>query len=1521
MGRPTDWHVLDLDRDPVPGDPYEVKELARKLGDFADDVGSALRSVRGLGGDTAVLDWAGLSGDAYREQFGDLPGELDKLERSYRLASGALDDYWPQLETAQADADRALAQGRTARADLDAATSRLTNADAWVKRAQDKAKQYQDDPKRGVPPPSEADVRAATRNATDATNAHTTASTAVHDAQSRLDAAKELAALAAGVRDRAASTAEHALHEASDAGIKNKHWWEKAVDWVAGHWDDIVAVCKVIVAVLGIVVMIIGGPLAWIVLAAALIVLADTLIKYAQGKASLWDVAFAALDCIPGFKGLTTAGGLLKMARGLPALLKSGRALGNIANSVRKGAGAMRNAGRTISSLFTSGDPIDMATGEMVMSATDVRLPGILSLILERHHRTGFRGGRWFGASWASTLDQRLIIDDQGVRLATADGMLLHYPVPQADHPVMPVEGPRWPLTWDGTATGPMTVWQPEAGLRLHFRPLPDVPAGVLPIAAITDRHTNRVDFAYDAAGLPTEVVHSGGYRVAVTTTDGRITALHLASADDRPRLLAFGYTGRRLTSVTDSSGLPLTFGYDEAGRITHWQDRSDTRYAYTYDDQGRCVRTTGSNGILAYTYGYDDDARTTRATDSLGHTTTFTFNEARQLVRRTDHFGHATLWQWDRYDRLLSRTDPLGRTTRYAYNAEGRCTGITYPDASTASITYNEAGLPVSATDPDGAHVSQRFDARGSLLATTDAAGATTSYAYDERGALTAVTDPLGATRAVRTDSAGLPIAVVDADGRESAYVRDAFGRVAEAQDAAGQVVRTGWSVEGRPLWRRRPDGTTELWEYDAEGDLISYRDPAGGAHRFETTHFNLPAARIAPDGSRLSYRYDTELRLTEVRDDDGRTWSYAYDAVGNLVRESDFNGRCREYRYDAARQLTERVDAAGERVQYRRDSGGRVTRMVTPDGTSVFSYSPTGRMLRAENSAALVEFSYDEGGRLTAESCDGAMVASRYDAMGRRVARETPTGVESRWTYDDQHRPAKLRMAGGVIDFGYDGGGREVTRRLAGGARLEQSWDPVGRVTAQALIRSSDERVLQERRYAYRPDGYPTEIAERVGTTHRFALDALGRITDSTPHDGRGPAAQGVQEAQGSRVIRSGRVHYTYDEQGRVATKTRALLSGGRRRWRFRWDAEDRLRSVTGPDGSVAEYTYDALGRRTAKRLLPYDGGPEEITRFVWDGEVLAEQIHSGGTAKNPRESAITWECLLGESPRPAVQVHSRPPSDAAHAPQEEVDRRFLAVVTDVAGAPTELVGTDGEVVWRRTVTPWGRHNAPDTPATADGVDCPLRSPGRYHDDETGLDYNYHRYFDPETGRYLSPDPLGLAPGPDDYADVTNQAVLADPLGLSPCSSVINVFRGPSQGLPGGQLGAPVSIRQLRMALGRADMSVSDYDIVHVPEIHTPTGLAFGNSPHSGTGIPELGPRGLPLIQISDLGLRSMDEGVATVFHEIYHHQQFRLSLNSRPLWTDAPVAPSHIWGGTEDAAEEYGQRMLGLFNSRTG
>ncbi|MFD6999363.1 RHS repeat domain-containing protein [Streptomyces mirabilis] len=109
------------------------------------------------------------------------------------------------------------------------------------------------------------------------------------------------------------------------------------------------------------------------------------------------------------------------------------------------------------------------------------------------------------------------------------------------------------------------------------------------------------------------------------------------------------------------------------------------------------------------------------------------------------------------------------------------------------------------------------------------------------------------------------------------------------------------------------------------------------------------------------------------------------------------------------------------------------------------------------------------------------------------------------------------------------------------------------------------------------------------------------------------------------------------------------------------------------------------------------------------------------------------------------------------------------FHAVITDPVGTPTELVSAAGDLAWQRRTTLWGTGfpSPQDDEAT---VDCPLRFPGQYADHETGLRYNLHRYYDPETARYISPDPLGLEPANNPYAYVVNALGWTDPLGLAP-------------------------------------------------------------------------------------------------------------------------------------------------------
>jgi YD repeat-containing protein len=232
------------------------------------------------------------------------------------------------------------------------------------------------------------------------------------------------------------------------------------------------------------------------------------------------------------------------------------------------------------------GDPIDLISGEMILTETDVRLPGLLELVIERTHVSSYRCGHWFGRSWASTLDQRLEADGDGLVLATADGMLLVYPVPVPGVPVLPKHGPRWPLTWDGTPGGEIDVTDPVTGRTLHFAPVaipaPGTPACdrmALPLYGVSDRNGHRIEIDRTEDGTPVKVWHSGGYRVAVDTDDRRIIALRLLGTEDGgPEgtvLRRYRYDVRGdLVEVADAMGHAARFQYAGNGRIVEWENR-----------------------------------------------------------------------------------------------------------------------------------------------------------------------------------------------------------------------------------------------------------------------------------------------------------------------------------------------------------------------------------------------------------------------------------------------------------------------------------------------------------------------------------------------------------------------------------------------------------------------------------------------------------------------------------------------------------------------------------------------------------------------------------------------------------------------------------------------------------------------------------------------------------------------------------------------------------------------------------
>ncbi|MGW7277362.1 DUF6531 domain-containing protein [Streptomyces sp. NPDC054844] len=1405
--RPSDWHVLDLDKDPTPGDPQRVRTLAKTLHDFADDVSDALRLVKGMAGEGTLAEWAGKSATVFKEEFSGVPKNLTKLEKSYGMCGDALADFWPKLERAQALADKALIKAREARDDLSSAQSKLSSADSWVTRASKEADKYKDDPtgsKSDADKPDEGKVRAATRDVQHAKTAQTNAQSAVDSAQSALDAAKKMAADARKMRDDAARDAKNKIDEASDAGIQNRSWWEDIGDWFTDNWDNIVAVCKVVVAVVGIVAMIIGGPiLGAIVLVAGLVVLADSLYKYSKGQASLWDVGLAALDCIPGMKGLTTLGGLAKgmkaagkvglkgMATGLKGLGRSAR--GTLANGARGAYNRVKGVVRSKGS-----DPVDMATGAMYLPQVDVDLPGDLPLVFTRRVASNYRCGWWFGPTWSSTIDQRLEVDDKGIVFVTDDGLLLTYAHPISENvPSLPEEGPRWPLA--RLADGSYQVNDPVAGHLRHFSP----PAadGISLLARITDRNQRSIVFDYDDNGTPLGIRHSAGYHLQLATDEGRVVAMSLVGAAEDGsdvRLKRYGYADGNLTEIRNSSGLPLRFTYDERLRVTSWTDTNNSRYSYAYDQRDRCVAEGGEAGHITITLDYDglDPAwpgcRITKLTTAEGSATHFVVNANSQVVADIDPLGGTVRSTYDDHHHLVSTTDELGRRTTFGRDEAGRPTELIRPDGAVFRFEYGTEGLLTLMGRPDGGIWQRTYDARGNCTTMTDPTGETTQFTYDAAGSVTEVIDALGGTRTVQCDPAGLPLATTDPLGATTTWKRDAFGRTVEYTDPLGQSTRLRWTVEGHLTRLVTADGATESWAYDGEGNCVSHTTPLGAVTRFEYTHFDLPTARIGPDGARYEFVHDHSLRLAQVSNPQGLTWTYEHDAAGRLVAERDFDGRTLRYSHDAAGRLTSRTDMLGNASHYAFDTVDNLVEKRCGERVTQFVYDLNGQLISATGPEADLHLSRDANGNVTSEIVNGRRLTHQYDRLGRVTRRTTPSGAVSAWTYDSTGNRLQLNASGRAVRFRHDYSGLETSRWLGENTVFTQIYDGLGRLTAQNLTRDDDG--LMHREYEYAEDGnlvgihdsrsgyrrFDLDAAHRVTVvraenwSERYAYDEVGNLTDASwPARHPGTDAAGNRSYAGTKLSRAGRTRYTYDALGRVVMRQKRYLSGKSDTWRYTWDPESQLTSVRTPDGTCWRYLYDPLGRRIAKQRLSPDGvSVVQQTDFTWDGVVLCEQATREGSA-SPLV-ATTWD---HDGFRPITQTERIIGSDTK---QEEIDSRFFSIVTDLVGTPTELVDEAGEVAWRTRATLWG--------VTAWNSDAsaytPLRFPGQYFDPESGLHYNYFRHYDPETARYLTPDPLGLAPAPNPVTYVANPNTGVDLLGLSPYYSEIapNGQRGPA-------------------------------------------------------------------------------------------------------------------------------------------
>jgi RHS repeat-associated protein len=279
-----------------------------------------------------------------------------------------------------------------------------------------------------------------------------------------------------------------------------------------------------------------------------------------------------------------------------------------------------------------------------------------------------------------------------------------------------------------------------------------------------------------------------------------------------------------------------------------------------------------------------------------------------------------------------------------------------------------------------------------------------------------------------------------------------------------------------------------------------------------------------------------------------------------------------------------------------------------------------------------------------------------------------------------------------------------------------------------------------------------YQHDVRGQVASVHslrqaseHYSYDANLNIA---AHGHQGPV-DAHRYLPGGLPERIGYARYRYDVRGRTIEKTVEQPGFRPKTWQFTWDGLNRLTKVCTPERGVWVYRYDAFHRRVEKQQI----GGRDKTEFLWAGYALAEQWkeqRDGTTGQ-----VVTWHMSQTDL-TPVAQ---------------ETDKGIYPVLADQVGLPNAIFDSAGTRVWSTACTLWGRIKFAKAANDSTQIDTTSRFPGQWEDDETGLCYNLNRHYDPDTGQYLSTDPVGLNGGLRTHGYVHDPLQLCDFLGLQPC------------------------------------------------------------------------------------------------------------------------------------------------------
>jgi RHS repeat-associated protein len=869
---------------------------------------------------------------------------------------------------------------------------------------------------------------------------------------------------------------------------------------------------------------------------------------------------------------------------------------------------------------------------------------------------------------------------------------------------------------------------------------------------------------------------------------------------DVNGRTIATQKVDGRVHITTDPRGLSASIeldDFDNIVRVTH-PDGSSRSAVYS-PVHGRVLERTDELGVRT-AFEYDAKGNLVRQTEAVGR--------AEQRV---------TEFTVDAYGNRASTTSPAQAyalpdgtaanvpeaVVRFEYDDLGNIVRVDLPERQFKTYRYDIQGNVVEAKDVSDRVWRDLYDAKGNLLSEANPLGERFAYEYDKVGNRIAQLDPRDKRHQFRLDSRDRVSSVIDPLGNSRRFEFTRAGQPSAEFDERGRLVtRVAYDPAGQPV--RVLDGADNAitLSYGENGELAG---PAPSRVQFPTHERRMrydARDRITQDtlvmgaeGLVTAYEYDKRGRPTAITDADGLTRLFEYDGLGRVVRLTDalnnsvrfyydhrnnllaFRdrlGRVTRFVYDAANRLIEERRPLGQTTSFAYDGNGYLAEQVDPNGQRlVFTHDAMGQLLKTEVYAPLapvasqtLTYTYDADGNLVAWS-DGAVGGTLlYDDLGRKISETVnygPFSLTHRYNYYPNGTLKSLVYPDGTeISYEYDLNGQlarvdipsegTITvadwnwlapRRVVYPGGVVQEFEHDGLLNLKRLrVLNPAQGTAAELKNAY---GKVFELKQRAldGKTTGFSYDMERHLTGADGDNG-GLGSEAFQvDAAGNRVsdsrvagiieidandrvLRRGQTTYEYDANGNLIRRSepgRTLV--------FRYDGFNRLIEVQdGVGGTLARYGYDPFDRRLWKEA---NG---QRVYFVYAEEGLLAEANDRG------------EVVLQYGWRPDGELGTDP---LFLNVRQAATTRYFYYQNDHLGAPIRLTDRDGRVVWRADYSAFG---SAQVDAGLTTVTSNLRLPGQYFDAETGLHYNFRRIYDPQTGRYLTQDPVGISGGWNLYA-----------------------------------------------------------------------------------------------------------------------------------------------------------------------